>query len=48
MHRGKCHAIADQPRTLDRTRIGEGPLTILSGAEMMALEKALRGVMGME
>jgi mRNA interferase MazF len=42
------YAIADQPRALDRTRIGEGPLTCFSGAEMTALEHALRGVMGME
>jgi mRNA interferase MazF len=43
-----CYAMADQPRALDRTRIGEGPLTILRGVEMAALEQALRGVMGME
>ena len=36
------------PRVLDRTRIDEGPLTLLSGAEITALEQALRGVMGME
>ncbi len=43
-----CYAMAEQPQALDRTRIGEGPLTTLSGAEMAALEQALRGVMGME
>jgi mRNA interferase MazF len=43
-----CYAMADQPRALDRKRIGEGPLTTLNGAEMAVLEQALRGVMGME
>ena len=33
-----CWAIAEQPRALDRNRIGEGPLTRLSAAEMAALE----------
>lgn len=41
------YAMAEQPRALDRTRIGEGPLTTLSAEEMAALEQALRGVMGM-
>ena len=48
MHRGNCYSMADQPRALDRSRIGEAPLTLFSGAEMTALEQALRGVMGME
>ncbi|MCT0205223.1 type II toxin-antitoxin system PemK/MazF family toxin [Synechococcus sp. CS-602] len=41
------YAMAEQPRALDRTRIGEGPLTILTRAEMATLEQALRSVMGM-
>ena len=41
------YAMAEQPRALDRTRIGEGPLTTLSAEEMAALELALRGAMGM-
>ena len=33
----ECWAMAEQPRALDRNRIGEGPLTRLSAAEMAAL-----------
>jgi mRNA interferase MazF len=39
--------VVDQPRTLDRTRLGEGPLATLTGEEMAAVEKSLRGVLGM-
>ena len=41
------YAMAEQPRSLDRTRLGEGPLTSLTQAEMAALEQALRWVMGL-
>ena len=41
-----CYAMAEQPRALDRNRLGDGPLTALSAVEMAALEEALRGVMG--
>ncbi|MEB3354783.1 MAG: hypothetical protein VKM34_11220, partial [Cyanobacteriota bacterium] len=34
--------MVEQPRVLDRNRIGEGPLTRLSAAEMAALEQAQR------
>jgi mRNA interferase MazF len=43
----QCWAMAEQPRALDRNRIGEGPLTRLSAAEMDALERALRAAMGL-
>jgi mRNA interferase MazF len=43
----ECWAMAEQPRALDRSRLGEGPLTHLSGAEMEALEQALRAAMGL-
>ena len=38
--------LAEQPRTLDRARVGEGPLTTLSASEMTRVEKALLAVMG--
>ena len=39
--------MAEQPRALDRHRIGEGPLTRLSADEMAALEQALRAALGL-
>lgn len=42
-----CQVITDQPRALDRNRIGEGPLATLTAEEMAAVEKSLRAVMGM-
>ena len=42
-----CQIIVDQPRTLDRSRFGEGPLAALSEAEMTAVERAFLGVCGM-
>ena len=42
-----CWAMAEQPRALDRGRLGEGPLTVLDAGEMAALDRALRGVMGL-
>lgn len=41
------YAMAEQPRTIDRSRLGEGPLTSLTPEEIIALDKALRGVMGL-
>jgi mRNA interferase MazF len=43
----ECWAMAEQPRSLDRNRIGEGPLTRLSAEEMAALERALRATLGL-
>jgi mRNA interferase MazF len=43
----ECWAMAEQPRALDRSRLGEGPLTLLSGPEMEALEQALRAALGL-
>ena len=37
-----CQVMVDQPRTLDRTRFGEGPLTILTSQEMAQVERALQ------
>jgi hypothetical protein len=42
----ECWAMAEQPRALDRNRIGEGPLTRLSAAEMAALEQGVTGCFG--
>ena len=42
-----CQVIVDQPRTLDRSRFGEGPLAILSAEEMAAVERAFLGICGM-
>ncbi|MFM7315028.1 MAG: type II toxin-antitoxin system PemK/MazF family toxin [Cyanobium sp.] len=39
-------AMADQPRALDRARLGDGPLTTLTHEEMQELERALLGVLG--
>jgi len=39
-------AMADQPRALDRSRLGDGPLTILTAEELAELERALLGVLG--
>lgn len=42
-----CQVVVDQPRALDRTRIGEGPLAVLTPAELAAVERSLRVVLGM-
>lgn len=42
-----CQIIVDQPRTLDRSRLGEGPLAILNEEEMISVERAFLGVCGM-
>jgi mRNA interferase MazF len=42
-----CQVVTDQPRTLDRDRFGECPLTTLTAEEMAAVEKGLLAVMGL-
>jgi len=42
-----CQVIVDQPRALDRSRIGEGPLTRLDDSEMAAVERSLGVVFGL-
>lgn len=42
-----CQVIVDQPRSVDRARFGEGPLTRLSAEEMTKVERSLRAVLGM-
>ena len=41
------YAMAEQPRALDRARLGEGPLTRLTAEELLRLERALRAVMAL-
>jgi len=43
----ECQVVVDQPRALDRSRFGEGPLTTLTAEEMTKVEKSLKAVMGM-
>jgi len=42
-----CYAMAEQPRALDRARLGEGPLMTLRPEELLKLEQALLSVMGL-
>lgn len=39
--------VVEQPRTLDRRRIGDGPLTTLTPKEMHAVERSLLAVSGL-
>jgi mRNA interferase MazF len=41
-----CQVMPEQPRTLDRQRLANGPLTRLTAAEMQAVEKSLMAVLG--
>jgi mRNA interferase MazF len=42
-----CQVVVDQPRALDRARLGDGPLTVLTRSELEAIERSLRLVLGM-
>jgi mRNA interferase MazF len=42
-----CHVMLEHLRALDRSRFGDGPLATLTAEEMAAVEKSLRGVLGM-
>ena len=44
--RMESQVVVDQPRTLDRRRLGEGPLTELSDDEMARVEESLLAVLG--
>ena len=44
--RTESQVVVDQPRTLDRRRFGEGPLTELSDEEMARVEESLLAVLG--
>ena len=42
-----CQVIVHQPRAIDRARIGDGPLAVLTPEEMAEVERSLRVVLGM-
>lgn len=42
-----CQVIIDQPRALDVNRIGDGPLTRLTEAELTQVERGLKAVLGL-
>jgi mRNA interferase MazF len=42
-----CQIVVDQPRSLDRARLRDGPLTTLTAVELAAVERSLRVVLGM-
>ena len=44
--RTESQVVVEQPRTLDRRRLGEGPLTELSDGEMARVEESLLAVLG--
>ena len=44
--RRDSQVLVEQPRTLDRERIGDGPLTELSADEIRRVEQSLLAVMG--
>jgi mRNA interferase MazF len=45
--RQTCQVMTEQPRTLDRTRLADGPLTKLSTEEMRAVEASFKAVTGL-
>ena len=45
--REACQVMTEQPRTLDRQRLLDGPLTRLTRDEMSAVEKSFRVVTGL-
>ena len=45
--RQACQVMPEQPRTLDRTRLAEGPLTKLTPEEMRAVEASFKAVSGL-
>lgn len=42
-----CHVMVEQTRAFDRKRLGDGPLTTLTAEEMAAVERSLKGILGM-
>jgi mRNA interferase MazF len=45
--RADCYVMVEQLRAIDRGRIGEGPLAVLSTEEIAWVEKSLRAALGM-
>ncbi len=46
--RNACQVVPEQPRTLDRARLADGPLTRLTSEEMAAVERSFRTVTGLD
>ena len=46
--RADSQVVVEQPRTLERSRIGEGPITELSPDEMKRVEESLLAVLGVD
>jgi mRNA interferase MazF len=44
--RETCQVMPEQPRTLDRRRLADGPLTTLDDLEMRKVEQAMLAVLG--
>ncbi len=42
-----CQVVPEQPRTLDRKRLVDGPLTTLLSEELVAVERSLAAVLGL-
>lgn len=42
-----CQVVVEQPRTLDRKRLVDGPLTVLVPEELLAVERTLAAVLGL-
>ena len=42
-----CYVMTEHPRALNRSRFREGPLTMLTKAEISSLEKSLKAVLGL-
>jgi mRNA interferase MazF len=42
-----CQVVPEQPRTLDRKRLVDGPLTTLRSEELLAVERSLAAVLGL-
>lgn len=45
--RQDCQVMVDQPRTLDRGRLGDGPLTQLTSTELAQVNQAVQVVLGL-
>ncbi len=45
--RQDCQIMVDQPRTLDRQRLADGPLTVITVEELGRVEQGLRFLLGL-
>ncbi|MEQ1854475.1 MAG: type II toxin-antitoxin system PemK/MazF family toxin [Chthoniobacteraceae bacterium] len=45
--RESCQVMPEQPRTLDRQRLRDGPLTTLTREELQRVERVLSAVLGL-